>query len=240
MSIRNQQIKLDDIYLDVVRKDIKNMYLSIHPPTGRAHISAPLRMDLDTIRVFAISKLSWIRKHQDKFRNQSREAPREYITGESHYYLGKRYLLKVIEHKASPKVVLKHGTMEIYIRPNTDLEKRRKILDEWYRRRLKEIAPDIIAKYEKTMKVKVNEFGIKKMKTKWGSCNIKAKRIWLNLELAKKERHYIEYIIVHEMVHLLERHHNDRFMAYMDKFTPQWKFLKEELNRLILPHANWG
>ncbi len=240
MSTKNQQIKLDDICLDVVQKDIKNMYLSIHPPTGRARISAPLRMDLDTIRVFAISKLSWIRKHQEKFRNQSREALREYITGESHYYLGKRYLLKVTKHNAPPKVVLKHGTMEIYIRPNTGLEKRRKLLDEWYRQRLKEITPRIIAKYEKAMKVKVGEFGIRKMKTKWGSCNIKAKRIWLNLELAKKERHYIEYIVVHEMVHLLERHHNDRFMAYMDRFIPQWRFLKEELNRSILPHANWG
>jgi len=240
MNTKSQQIQLGDICLDVVQKDIKNMYLTIHPPTGRARISAPLRMDLDTIRIFAISKLSWIRKHQDKFRNQSRETLREYITGESHYYLGKRYLLRVIEHKAPPKVVLKHGIMELYIRPNTDLEKRGKILDEWYRRRLKEIAPGIIAKYEKAMKVKVNEFGIKKMKTKWGSCNIKAKRLWLNLELAKKERHYLEYIIVHEMVHLLERHHNDQFMAHMDRFIPQWRFLKEELNRSMLPHANWG
>ena len=239
MTTKKQQIELGDICLDVVQKDIKNMYLSIHPPTGRARISAPLRMDLDTIRVFAISKLSWIRKHQDKFRNQSREAPREYITGESHYYLGRRYLLKVIEHNAPPKVVLKHGTMEMYIRPNTGLEKRGKILDEWYRQRLKEIAPKIIAQYEEAMKVKVNELGIRKMKTKWGSCNTKAKRIWLNLGLAKKGRHYIEYIIVHEMVHLLERHHNDRFIAYMDRFIPRWRFLKEELNRSMLPHANW-
>ncbi len=240
MTIKNQQIELGDICLDVVQKDIKNMYLTIHPPTGRARISAPLRMDLDTIRVFAISKLSWIRKHQEKFRNQPREAPREYITGESHYYLGRRYLLRVIEHNAPPKVALKHETMEIYIRPNTGVEKRGKILDEWYRQRLKEIIPGIIAKYEKIMKVKVDEFGIRKMKTKWGSCNIKARRIWLNLELAKKGRYYIEYIIVHEMVHLLERRHNDRFMTYMDRFIPQWRFLKEELNRSMLPHANWG
>jgi len=238
MSIKNQQIKLGNICLDVVQKDIKNIHLSVYPPTGRVRIAAPLRMDLDAVRVFAISKLGWIRKHQDKFRNQSREAPREYITGESHYYLGRRYLLKVIEHNAPPKVVLKHETIEMYIRPDTDLEKRGKILDEWYRRRLKEIAPRMIAKYEKAMKVKVDEFGIRKMKTKWGSCNIEAKRIWLNLELAKKERRYIEYIIVHEMTHFLERRHNDRFMAYMDGFIPQWRFLKEELNRSMLPYAN--
>ena len=238
MSIKSHQIKLGDICLDVVQKDIKNIHLSVYPPTGRVRIAAPLRMDLDAVRVFAISKLGWIRKHQDRFRNQSREAPREYITGESHYYLGRRYLLKVIEHNAPPKVVLKHETIEMYIRPDTDLEKRGKILDEWYRRRLKEIAPGMIAKYEKAMKVKVDEFGIRKMKTKWGSCNIEAKRIWLNLELAKKERRYIEYIIVHEMTHFLERRHNDRFMAYMDGFIPQWRFLKEELNRSMLPYAN--
>ena len=238
MSIKSHQIKLGDICLDVVQKDIKNIHLSVYPPTGRVRIAAPLRMDLDAVRVFAISKLGWIRKHQDKFRNQSREAPREYITGESHYYLGRRYLLKVIEHNAPPKMVLKHETIEIYIRPDTELEKRGKILDEWYRRRLKEIAPGMIAKYEKAMKVKVDEFGIRKMKTKWGSCNIEAKRIWLNLELAKKERRYIEYIIVHEMTHFLERRHNDRFMAYMDGFIPQWRFLKEELNRSMLPYAD--
>lgn len=239
MSIKNQQIELGDICLDVVQKDIKNIHLSVYPPTGRVRISAPLHMDLDTIRVFAISKLSWIKKQQGKFRSQSREAPREYITRESHYYLGKRYLLKIIEHNAPPKVVLKHETMEMYIRPDTGLEKRQEILDGWYRKRLKEIVPGIIAQYEKAMKVKVDEFGIKKMKTKWGSCNREAKRIWLNLELAKKPRHYIEYIIVHEMVHLLERHHNDRFMAYMEEFIPEWKWLKEELNRSMLPHANW-
>jgi predicted metal-dependent hydrolase len=160
MTTKNQQIELGDICLDVVQKDIKNIHLSVYPPTGRVRISAPLHMDLDTIRVFAISKLSWIKKQQGKFRNQSREASREYITRESHYYLGKRYLLKVIEHNASPKVVINHETMEMYIRPNTGLEKRQEILDEWYRKRLKEIVPGIIAQYEKLMNVKVNEFGI--------------------------------------------------------------------------------
>ena len=239
MSIKEQQIELGDISLDVVQKDIKNIHLSVYPPTGRVRISAPLHMDLDTIRVFAISKLGWIKKQRAKFRGQSREAQREYITRESHHYLGKRYLLKVIEHDAPPKVIIKHETMEMYIRPNTGLEKRREILDEWYRQRLKEIVPGIIAKYEKAMKVKVSEFGIKKMRTKWGTCSIEAKRIWLNLELAKKPRHYIEYIIVHEMVHLLERHHNERFMAYVDKFMPQWRGLKEELNGSMLPYVNW-
>lgn len=240
MTIKNQQIKLGDINLDVVRKDIKNVHLSVYPPTGRVRIAAPLRMNLDTLRIFAISKLSWIKKHKNKYLDQKRESPREYISRESHYFLGKRHLLKVVEHDAPPKVAIKHETMEMQIRPNTGLEKRREILDEWYRQQLKEIVPGMISQYEEMMKVKVNEFGIKKMKTKWGTCSIGAKRIWLNLELAKKQRHYIQYIIAHEMLHLLERRHNDRFIAYLDKYVPQWQFYKEELNRSALSHANWS
>ena len=235
-----QQIMLGDICIDVVHKDIKNVHLSVHPPTGRVRISAPHRMNLETVRIFAISKLGWIQKHQAKFMKQEREAPREYINRESHYYLGKRFLFKVIEHNASPKVAIKHETLEMYIRPNTGLEKRKETLDEWYRQRLKEIVPGFIAQYEKTMQIEVAEFAIKKMKTRWGSCNIKAKRIWLNLELAKKPKECIEYIVVHEMTHLLERHHNERFTAYMDKFLPKWRFYKEELNRSPLRHENWS
>ena len=234
------QIMLGDISIDVVQKDIKNLHLSVYPPSGSVRISAPLRMDLDTIRIFAISKLSWIRKQQSKLRSQDRETPREFITRESHYYLGKRYLLKVIEHHASPKIEIKHETIEMYIRPNTGAEKREKILIDWYRRRLKEMIPEIIAQYEKAMKVDVAEFGVKKMKTKWGACNREAKKIWLNLELAKKPRECIEYIVVHEMVHLLERHHNERFTAFMDRFLPMWKSYKEELNRRPLRHENWS
>ena len=235
-----QQIMIGDICVDVVHKDIKNMHLSVYPPSGKVKISAPLRMDLETIRVFAISKLSWIKKQQGKLCSQERETPREYITRESHYYLGRRYLLKVIEHNASPKVVIKHETVEMYIRPNTGLEKRKIILDEWYRQRLKEIIPGIIAQYENKFKVNIAEFAVKKMKTKWGTCSIKAKRIWLNLELAKKPKECIEYIVVHEMVHLLERHHNERFIAIMDKYLPKWRFYKEELNKRPLRHENWS
>ena len=182
------QIMLGDINVEVVHKKIKNLHLSVYPPSGRVKISAPLHMDLDTIKVFAISKLSWIKKQQNKISSQEREAPREYITRESHYYLGKRYLLKVIEHNKPQRVVLKHETIELYIRPNTGIEKRKKVLDEWYRQYLKNIIPEIIAEYERKMKVNVNEFAIKRMKTRWGTCNRKAKRIWLNIELAKKPK----------------------------------------------------
>ena len=189
-----QQIMLGDMCIDVVHKDIKNLHLSVYPPAGRVRISAPLRMDTDTIRVFTMSKLGWIRKQQAKLREQEREAPREYINRESHYYLGKRYLLKVIEHNASPKVGLKHETIEMYIRPEYICRKKQSCFRKWYRQRLKEIVPEYINRWETLMKVKVEEFAIKKMKTKWGTCNRKAGRIWLNLELAKKPLHCIEYI----------------------------------------------
>lgn len=235
-----QEIQLGDIIVEVTQKDIKNVHLSVYPPFGQVKIAAPDRMDLDTIRIYAISKLSWIRKQQAKIKAQKREAPREYLTKESHYYLGKRYLLKVIEHHSSPMVKLKHNTIELYIRPETEIAKRKEILDDWYRAQLKELVPKYISKWEKSMEVKVKEFGIKKMKTKWGTCNIEAQRIWLNLELAKKPIPCLEYIIIHEMTHLLERNHNTRFIALMNGFLPNWKDIKEELNRLPVSHTEWG
>ncbi len=234
------QVALGDLKIDVTYKDIKNVHLSVYPPFGKVRISAPLRLDLDTIRIFAISRLGWIRKQQAKLNQQERESARDYVSRESHYYLGKRYLLNISEIKAAPKVILKHSTIEMQIRPSTTTEKREAILDEWYRQRLKEIIPPIIHKWEKTLNVSVEAFGIKKMKTKWGSCNRKAGGIWLNLELAKKPLPCIEYVGVHEMVHLLERKHGERFTAYLDKFLPMWKSNKEELNRRPLSHQDWS
>ncbi|PKM81028.1 MAG: metal-dependent hydrolase [Firmicutes bacterium HGW-Firmicutes-14] len=235
-----EQLRLGDIIIDVEKKDIKNIHLSVHPPAGRVRIAAPLRLDLDTIRVYALSKLSWIKKQQEKFRNQDREAPREFLNRESHYYNGKRYLLRIVEIEAPPKIELQHSTIILYIRPGTSLDKRQRIIDEWYRAQLKRVLPELITKWEKKLKVKVNEFGIKKMRTKWGTCNRVAGRIWLNLELAKKPPEYLEYVVVHEMVHLLERKHNGIFTAYMDKFLPKWRFYKDELNRLPVKHENWN
>jgi predicted metal-dependent hydrolase len=234
-----EQLKLGDISVDVELKDIKNVHLSVYPPSGRVRIAAPLRMNMDTIRIYAISKLGWIKKQQQKFRTQVRETPREYLNKEGHYFLGKRYLLKVIEHDAPPVVKVKHHTIELHVRPNSNLQKRQVILDEWYRDQLQEIIPEYIAKWETTLLVKVNEFAIKKMKTRWGSCNIEAKRIWLNLELVKKPTQCLEYIIVHELLHLIERKHNERFIALIDNFLPQWRHLKEELNRMPVGHAEW-
>ena len=240
MNTDRQQLKLGDIYIDVIFKDIKNIHLSVHPPSGRVRISSPKRIELDTLRVFAISKISWIKKQQARMKEQEREARREFITRESHYYLGKRYLLNVIEHNSPSKAEIKHDKIELYIKPNTPPEKRQKILNEWYRERLKELIPPYIEKWEKMLKVKVEVWVIKRMKTRWGTCNTKDKRIWINLELAKKPKECIEYIIVHEMVHLLERHHNEKFIALMNNYLPNWKQLKQELNRFPLSHSDWS
>lgn len=232
-------IQLGELVIDVELKDIKNIHLSVYPPNGKVRIAAPERMDLDTIRVFAISKLKWIKKQQEAFRKQERETPREYLTRESHYFLGERYLLKVIELDTSPKIVMKRKEIQMYVRPDTTQEKKQEVLDEWYRSELKRIVPPMIESWEKTIGVSTNEFGIKKMKTKWGTCNHDARRIWLNLELAKKPVECIEYIVVHELLHLIEPSHNQRFIALLDNFMPKWKFYREELNRLPFSHLDW-
>ncbi len=234
-----ERLQLGMITIDIVQKDIKNVHLAVYPPAGRVRIAAPLGMDLDTIRIFAISKLSWIKKQQAKLKNQEREAEREFLNRESHYFKGKRYLLKIIEQDSAPRVELKHKRIELYVRPEINREKMRSILDEWYREQLKEGVPAIIENWAKKMGVHVQEFRIKKMRTKWGTCNREAKRIWLNLELAKKPPECLEYIVVHEMVHLLERKHNDRFVSLMNQFLPKWKFFKDELNRLPVRHEDW-
>jgi len=233
------KIELGNINIDVEQKDIKNIHLSVYPPHGKVKIAAPERMDMDTIRVFAINKLRWIKKQQATFKNQERETEREFLTKESHYYRGERYLLNVIEKEAKPKVVLKHSTIELYIRPNTTTLKRKVLIDEWYRAEMKKVLPDIIEKWENKIGVKTNGFGVKIMRTKWGTCNIEAKRIWLNLELAKKPLECLEYIVVHELVHLLERNHNTAFIKYMNQFMPKWRFYRDELNRLPFRHTDW-
>ncbi len=226
--------------IDVVRKDIKNMHLAVYPPTGRVRIAAPLRIDDEAVRLFAISKISWIRKQQRNFHSQDRQPPRIFKERESHYFQGKRYLLRIIEHQAPPKVVFRTKTyIDLHVRPNCTTEQRQIIINEWYRTELKKLIQPIIDKREKQIGVTITDWQVKQMKTKWGTCNIEKKRILINLELAKKPIHCLEYIIVHELIHLLERNHNDRFLSLMDQFMPQWKFYKEELNRLPVSHGEW-
>jgi hypothetical protein len=232
-------IKLGDIDIEVTLKDIKNVHLSVYPPYGKVKVAAPIRMSLENIKIYIISKLSWIREQQKKFKSQLRETKREFLNKESHYFLGKRYMLKILEINSAPFVVLKHKTIELHIRPNSDLFKKHSVFENWCRSELKSIVAGLIAKWEKKMGVKCKSFAIRKMKTKWGSCNINNSSILLNLELAKKPYQCIEYIVVHELVHLLERKHNDRFILLMNKYLPEWKQLKKDLNRLPVSHFDW-
>ena len=233
------QIKLGDIAVDVVLKDIKNVHLSVYPPTGRVRISAPKRMNMETIRVFAISKLDWIKKQQTKLREQERETPREYLDRESHYVWGKRYLLTISERDERAAIELKHSHVHLRVRAGTDEGKRQALVEAWYRELLKEAVLPLLERWQPALDVTVERFCVQRMKTKWGSCNNLARTIRLNTELAKKPPECLEYIVVHEMVHFLERRHNDRFREFMDRFIPQWRLHREELNRAPLAHEDW-
>lgn len=233
------QFVIGDLIIDIIQKNIKNLHLSVYPPDGKIKVAAPEKMDLDSIRIYVISKLGWIRKQQSKFLNQERESIREFINRESHYFLGKRYLLNIIESETPPKIEIKYKTLNLYVRPNTDLIKKKELLDEWYREQLRQILKKIVAKWEERIGIKIEELYIKKMRTKWGSCNIESKRIWINLELAKKDIECIEYILVHEMVHFLERNHNSNFIAYMNRFLPEWKVIRDTLNKAPISHVDW-
>lgn len=234
------KLDLGDITVDVVLKEIKNVHLSVHPPEGRVHISAPSRMSLDTLRVFAISKLDWIKQQQKKLREQERETPRDYVDRESHYLWGKRYLLTVTEREAPPSIDLRHRRMLLGVRPGTADDKRQALVEEWYREQLKEAVPALLARWQPLLGVSAERWFIQRMKTKWGSCNHRARTIRLNTELAKKPAECLEYIVVHELVHLLEPTHNARFISLMDRFMPKWQLHRQVLNRLPVRQERWS
>ncbi len=234
------QITVNGLVVDLVRKNIKNIHLAVYPPAGRVRVAAPLRVDDEAVRLFTISRLAWIKRQQAKFRNQERQSAREFISGESHYYQGYRYLLNVIYREGSPTINIRNNKiLDIFVRPGSDINEREHLLTNWYRHQLKEAIGPLIAKWETIIGVQVAEWNVKQMKTKWGTCNIEAQRIWLNLELIKKPGHCLEYVVVHELVHLLERHHNEQFVAYMNQFMPLWRHYREELNTAPLAHETW-
>ena len=234
------KIELDGISVEVVKKDIKNIHLSVYPSAGRVRISAPLRMNLETIRVFAISKLDWIRRQQRKLQEQERETPREYLDRESHYVWGKRYLLKVASIDEAPAVKLEGARMLLRVRPGASDEKKQTIVEEWYREQIKQVVPALLAKWEPIVGVSVKRFFVQRMKTKWGSCNAEARSIRLNTELAKKPRECLEYILVHEMVHFRVRRHDERFGELIGRYLPNWRVVRQELNAAPLSHTNWS
>lgn len=224
-------ILINDIDVEVIKKKIKNIRLTVHPPNGVVKLSVPYSMTDEEVRSFVRSKLTWIKKQKSKFKSQEREIIQEFISGEIHYFFGKEYILNVLETLGKQHVEIhKDRYINLYIRPNSTKEKREKVMVEWYRGELKSIIPEYIEKWEAIIGVKVEDWGVKLMKTRWGTCNVQAKRIWINLEFAKKDTSFLDYIIVHEMVHLLERKHNDNFKSYMDKFLPNWRKVQAELN----------
>ena len=232
-------IQLGEITVEVVQKEIKHIHLSVHPPDGRVRVAAPLRMDVETIRVFVIAKLDWIKKQQTRMRAQARETPREFLERESHFVWGKRYLLHVVEADAPPAVALEHTNMVLHVRPGTDTTGRRSIVDAWYRQQLKAAVPPLLARWEPILGVKAERFFVQRMKTRWGSCNPRDRHIRLNTELAKKPPECLEYVLVHELVHLLEPSHNARFVTLMDRFLAGWRHYRDQLNRLPISHTDW-
>jgi predicted metal-dependent hydrolase len=239
MSIKIEHITISNLTIEIIRKDIKNMHLSVYPPSGRIRLSVPNSADSEMLRLFAISKLGWIKRQIKSFDNQPRESKRTFQTGESHYFMGKRYLLTISNSK-NQNVTKSGNKLILNCKENISIDEKATLLKEWYRKEFKRMIPELIEKWEAVIGVKSNAWGVRLMKTRWGTCNIEDKKIWLNLELAKKPITCIEYIVVHELVHLLERNHNDKFVAYMDKFMPKWRLHRDELNNLPVAHNDWG
>jgi predicted metal-dependent hydrolase len=240
MTTEPHQIMVNGLAVDVVRKGIKHLHLGVYPPQGRVRVAAPLAVDDDAVRLAVVDKFAWIKRQQAKFQAQARQSQREMVSGESHYFLGQRYRLRITEQHGPAKVELRGGhALELYVRPETSGAQREQVLQRWYREQLKDIIPPLLERWQAVLDVHVADWRIKRMKTKWGACNVEARRIWLNLELTKKPPQCLEYIVAHELTHLLERQHNERFLALLDRSLPHWRLYRDELNRAPLAHEEW-
>ncbi|MGG4579139.1 M48 family metallopeptidase [Alcaligenes sp. Me129] len=235
----NETIQLGEISIAVTRKDIKNVHLTVHPPDGRVTLAAPTNTRLEVARAYAISKLVWIRDQQRKLECQARETPRQFVERESHYVWGRRYLMAVDYQDVKPTVVLSNKRITLIVRPDSSAEKRAEVMHEWHKSLLHEVVPPLIQKWEHKLKVRVSGYFLQRMKTKWGSCNHAAGNIRLNTELVKKPKDLLEYVIVHEMAHLIEPTHSDRFIAILEEHYPSWREARTELNELPLAAEVW-
>lgn len=241
MNTDQRHLNVSGLSVHVVRKAIKNLHLGVYPPSGRVRVAAPLTVSDNAVRMAVVEKLGWIKRQRKRFQVQPRQSRREMVSGESHYFLGRRYRLRIVTKDNTGKVLLRNrSTIEMRVPPQTDAAKREKILHQWYRQHLKEMIPSLLEKWQPILRVHVADWRIKRMKTKWGSCNPDARRIWINLELAKKPIKCLEYTVVHEMAHLLERRHNDRFISLLDRHLPLWRLHRAELNSAPLAHENWN
>ena len=233
-------IQVGEIPITVTLKDVRNVHLSVHPPDGHVTLVAPNSTRLDVARAYAISKLGWIREQQHNLKNQARETVRQFIERESHYLWGRRYLLTVVYRDAKPSVTLDHKRITLTVRPGSDVEERAKVFHDWHKSLLHEVVPSLIQKWEAKLGVEVTNYYLQRMKTRWGSCNHQANHIRINTELVKKPKDLLEYVIVHEMAHLLEPTHSDLFVAILDEHFPTWREARVELNELPLSAESWN
>ncbi len=241
MITERHNLTVGGVEVAVVRKAIKNLHLGVYPPNGRVRVATPLAVSDEAVRLAVVGKLGWIRRQRARFVAQPRQSRREMVSGESHYFQGRRYRLRVVHHDGAAKVICRNNSiLELQVRAETTVKGRERILQQWYRRHLRQLVPALFEKWQKVLGVCASEFGIKKMKTKWGTCNIEARRIWVNLELAKKPASCLEYIVVHELTHLLERNHTERFTAIMDRHLPTWRMSRKELNSEPLANEQWS
>jgi predicted metal-dependent hydrolase len=240
-STELSELIVGDLRIEVVRKPIKNLHLGVYPPDGRVRVAAPLALSDAAVRVAVVGRLAWIRRQQQAFANQERQSEREMVDGESHYFLGQRYRLDVVATKGKGTVTLRGGhTMELHIRPELETKERERVVQTWYREQLQALVPPLLDKWQPLLGVEVGSWGIKRMKTKWGSCNADAGRIWLNLELAKKPHECIEYVVVHELAHFRVRHHDAAFQALLDRHLPSWRSTRDLLNATPLANSSWA
>ena len=240
MSIEPCRISVGDIEVDVVRKRIKNLHLGVYPPLGRVRVAAPEGVSNEAVRLAIITRLPWIKRQRAKFAAQMRQSERAYLSGETHFHFGQRYRLRVVERRGAGSVKLAHGDrIELTVPPGSDGAYREKIVQGWQRRELRARAEPLIDKWAEAMGEFRPKLGIKRMKTLWGSCNPSSRRIWLNLELAKKASDCIEYLVIHEMAHFTEPNHGERFVALMDRYMLRWRIVRDELNSAPLAHEDW-
>jgi predicted metal-dependent hydrolase len=241
MSTEKHQIAVAGLQVEVVRKGIKNLHLGVYPPHGRVRVAAPLRLSDEAVRLAVVGKLGWIKRRRASFGAQPRQSRREMVSGESHYFLGRRYRLRVVLDDAAAKVVVRNkSTIELRVRRDIDAAGRARVMQRWYRQQLKHLIPPLLEKRQDELGVRCDGWGVRRMKTRWGTCNADTRRILLNLELGKKPVRCLEYLIVHELAHLIERHHNERFTAILDRHLPQWRLHRQESNSAPLAHDTWG
>ncbi|CBG70024.1 conserved hypothetical protein [Streptomyces scabiei 87.22] len=239
MSTASAYLTVRGIDIDVIYKNIKNLHIGVYPPLGRVRVAAPQQLDDEQVRLAVIQRLPWIKEQRDQLQSAARQSTREMVTGESHYVWGVRRRMKVVERPGRAHFELDGERLLLYVPASTAAERRRELLDHWYREQLRHAIPALITKWEPILDVSVPRWSIKRMKTKWGSCNRETGHIWFNVELAKKPPACLEYIVVHEMTHYLERHHDDRFTKLMERFMPNWRSIRDQLNNAPLAEEQW-